>query len=133
MRIHRISRLLLLAMLAATLLPVAALAADAPKVLSVITVKVNGSRQAYLDKIKTFQATTKRLGLPAARVWRGTFAGNATDQIFIVTEYESLAALAAAQAKLGADAEATKFVRDMDASGMRTVLDRGLFVDDTPQ
>ncbi len=48
-------------------------------------------------------------------------------------EYENLAALAAAQAKLSADPEATKFTREMDASGMRTVLDRSLFVDDTPQ
>lgn len=132
MRTRRISCLLLLVLLAATVAPLAALAADAPKVLSVITVKVNGSRQTYLEKIKTFQAIAKRLGLPAARIWRGTLAGTATDQIFIATEYENLAALAAAQAKLGADPEATQFARDMDASGMRTVLDRSLFVDDTP-
>jgi len=134
MRIHRAQRLLALALLAATLLPAGALAADAaPKVLSVITVKVNGSRHAYLEKIKTYQAISKRLGLPAARIWRGTLAGTATDQIFIAVEYENLAAFAAAQTKLLADADAAKFTSDMDASGMRTVLDRSLFVDDTPQ
>ena len=133
MRTQRASRLLLLAWFVMILAPAAVRAADAPKVLSVLTVKVNGSRQAYLEKIKTFQAITKRLKLPAARIWRGTLAGTATDQIFIATEYENLAALAAAQAKLAADAEATQFMREMDASGMRTVLDRSLFVDDTPQ
>ena len=101
--------------------------------LPYITVKVNGSRQAYLEKIKTFQAIAKRLKLPAARIWRGTLAGTATDQIFIATEYEDLGALAAAQAKLAADPEATQFAREMDTNGMRTVLDRSLFVDDTPQ
>ena len=133
MTTRRVSSLLLMVLLAVAVAPLGARAADTPKVLSVITVKVNGSRQAYLEKIKTFQAIAKRLGLPPARIWRGTLAGTATDQIFIATEYENLAALAAAQAKLGADPDATKFTRDMDASGMRTVLDRSLFVDDTPQ
>jgi hypothetical protein len=133
MRTHRVCSLLLVAWLGVILVTAAARAADAPKVLSVITVKVNGGRQPYLEKIKTFQAIAKRLKLPAARIWRGTLAGTATDQIFIATEYENLAALAAAQAKLAADPEATQFNREMDGSGMRTVLDRSLFVDDTPQ
>jgi hypothetical protein len=35
--------------------------------------------------------------------------------------------------QLNADPEATKLVRDLDRGGMRTVSDRSLMVDDTPQ
>jgi hypothetical protein len=123
----------LLALLAVAALPLAALAADAPKVAVVISVKVNGDRQVYLDKLKALQAINKRLGTPSARVWRETFGGEGTDTIHIVTEYENLAAMAAAQAKSAADPEATKFLRDLDASGIRTVSSRSLMVDDTPK
>lgn len=132
MRTERIRSLLLAALLVLTLLPGTALAAD-PKVLSVISVKVTGSRQAYLDQIKVLQGISKRQGLPAARVWRATLAGENTDVIYVATEYSSLAAMAEAQGKLTADAEAAKLLRDLDASGIRTVVDRSLMVDDTPQ
>jgi hypothetical protein len=114
-------------------LPVPAPAADAPaKVLVVLSVKVTGDRQAYLDKLKTFQAITKRLGVPAPRIWRATLAGGNTDLLYIATEYPSAAAWAEANAKVTADPEATKFTREMDASGMRTVIDRSLMVEATP-
>ena len=133
MRTHRVRSLLLVALFALTLLPVAALAADAPKVLQVISVKVTGDRQVYLGKLKVLQGITKRLGLPPARVWRATLAGENTDLIYVATEYQSLAAMADAQGKLTADAEASKLLRDIDTSGIRTVVDRSLMVDDTPQ
>jgi hypothetical protein len=133
LRTHRARWLLVLALLAATALPARAWAADAKKVLVVISVKVNGDRQAYLDQVKALQGITKRLGSPAARVWRATLAGENTDTIYIATEYESMAAMAEAQGKLNADPEATKLVRDLDRSGIRTVIDRSLMVDDTPQ
>jgi hypothetical protein len=133
MKTQRVRWILLAALLALTLLPVAALAADPQKVLQVISVKVKGDRQAYLDKIKVLQGITKRLGMPPARVWRATLAGENTDVIYVATEYQSLAAMADAQGKLTADGEATKLLRDIDASGMRTVVDRSLMVDDTPQ
>jgi hypothetical protein len=123
----------LLALLAVAALPLAAFAADPPKVAVVISVKVNGDRQVYLDKLKALQAINKRLGTPMARVWRETFGGEGTDTIHIVTEYASLTAMSEAQAKSAADAEATKFLRDLDASGIRTVLSRSLMVDDTPK
>ena len=123
----------LLALLAIAALPLAAFAADPPKVAVVISVKVNGDRQVYLDKLKALQAINKRLGTPMARVWRETFGGEGTDTIHIVTEYASLTAMSEAQAKSAADAEATKFLRDLDASGIRTVLSRSLMVDDTPK
>jgi hypothetical protein len=115
------------------LLPVAALAADPQAVLQVISVKVKGDRQAYLDKIKVLQGITKRLTLPPARVWRATLAGENTDVIYVTTEYPSLAAMADAQGKLNADGEATKLLRDIDSSGIRTIVDRSLMVDETPK
>ena len=133
MRTHRFLSLLLAALFASTLLPAIALAADGPAVLQVISVKVTGDRQAYLGKLATLQSITKRLGLPTARVWRATLAGSGTDTIYIATEYASLAAMAEGQGKLNADGEASKLLRDIDASGMRTVLDRSLMVDDTPR
>jgi hypothetical protein len=114
-------------------LPLPSSAADVPaKVLVVISVKVTGDRQAYLDKLKTFQAISKRLGVPAARVWRATLAGENTDVIYIASEYPSQTAWAEANAKLTTDPEAAKFTRDLDASGMRTVIDRSLMVEATP-
>ena len=133
MRTQGVRWLLLTALLAVTLPPFAAFAADPPKVLQVISVRVKGDRQAYLNQIKTLQGITKRLALPQARVWRATLAGENTDVIYVATEYPSLAAMADAQAKMNADAESTKLLRDIDASGIRTVLDRSLMVDETPQ
>lgn len=128
-----VRRFVLAALLAITVVPLAAFAAGPPKVLQVIDVKVTGDRQAYYAKIKTLQGITKRLGLPSARVWRATLAGENTDTIYIATEYESLVAMADAQTKLQADAEASKLLSDIDASGIRTVTGRSLMVDDTPQ
>ncbi len=133
MRTHRVRWFVLAALLALTLAPVAALAADTQAVLQVISVKVTGSRQVYLDKIKTLQGIMKRLGVPPARVWRATLAGENTDVIYIATEYPSFAAMAESQGKLTADAEGAKLMRDIDTSGIRTVIDRSLMVDDTPQ
>ena len=133
MRIQRLGSFLLAVLFASTPVSVTALAADAPAVLQVISVKVTGDRQVYLGKIKTLQGITKRLGLPSARVWRATFAGESTDLIYIATEYPNLAAMADAQGKLTADAEASNLLHDIDASGIRTVVDRSLMVDDTPK
>jgi len=99
----------------------------------VVSVKATGDWQVYLGKIKVLQGITKRLGLPPASVWRATLAGENTDVIYVATEYQSLAAMADAQGKLAADAEASKLIRDIDTSGIRTVVDRSLMVDDTPQ
>jgi hypothetical protein len=117
---------------AAFALPVAMEAAEPQRVAAVISVKVTGDDQVYFGKIKSLQAISKRLGLPTARVWRETMAGEATDTIHIVTEYPSLAAWAEGSGKLNADPEGNKLIRDLDASGIRTVVGRSLMVDDTP-
>lgn len=117
---------------AAFAVPVTMQAAESQKVAAVISVKVTGDTQVYLGKVKSLQAINKRLGIPAARVWRETMAGDATDTIHIVTEYPSLAAWAEGNGKLNADPEGNKLIRDLDASGIRTVVGRSLMVDETP-
>lgn len=117
---------------AAFAVPVTMQAAEPQKVATVISVKVTGDLQVYLGKIKTLQAINKRLGLPAARVWRETMGGEGSGTIHIVTEYPSLAAWAEGNGKLDADPEGNKLIRDLDTSGIRTVLGRSLMVDETP-
>jgi hypothetical protein len=92
---RRLRRALLALVAAGALLPVVALAAP-PKVLVVVGVRAK-DRQAYLAKLATYEAVTERLGLPRARVWRATLAGEGTDTLYVVTEYESSSAWAAAQ------------------------------------
>jgi len=127
-RVRRLRRLALSACLASALLPTPALAKDPPKVLVVVGVRAP-DRQAYLEKVAALEAITKRLGLPTARVWRATLAGEGTDTIYIATEYASQAAMAAAQQKIGEDPEARRFLRELETSGVRTVVDRRLLVE----
>jgi hypothetical protein len=69
------------------------------------------------------------LELPAARVWRATLAGEGTDTLYIATEYPSQAAMAAAQQKVAEDPEARRLFRELETSGVRTVVDRSLLVE----
>jgi len=127
-RAPSLRRLALLACLASILSPAVALAKGPPKVLVVVGVRAQ-DRQAYLEKVAALEEITKRLELPTARVWRATLAGEGTDTIYIATEYESQAAMAAAQQKLAEDSEARRFLRELETSGVRTVVDRSLLVE----
>ena len=113
---------------AAALLPLAATAAP-PKVTIVVAARAK-EKQAYLDKLSAYEAATERLGLPRARVWRATLAGEGTDLIYVATEYESSAAWGAAQQKTAADPEASRLLREIEASGVRTVVSRSLLVEE---
>ena len=128
---HRM-RLIALLIALAIAAPSLARAAEPQKVAAVISVHVTGDRQVYLGKLKALQGISKRLGLPPARVWRETVGGESSDTIHVVTEYPSLAAWAEGQGKLNADPEGAKLIRDIDASGIRTLLGRSLMVDETP-
>jgi hypothetical protein len=108
--------------------PGVALAKEPPKVLVVVGVRAQ-DREAYLEKVATLEAITKRLGLPTARVWRATLAGEGTDTLYIATEYPSQAAMAEAQQKVAEDPEARRFLRELEKSGVRTVVDRSLLVE----
>src|SRR2546422_6217890 len=71
---------------ACVLLAAPAPAADAPHVLTVLTVKVKGDQDAYLEKVKKFITAAKGAG-GTTRVWRSSLAGSETGLIFIATEY----------------------------------------------
>src|SRR2546425_2764173 len=105
------------------ILALPAVAADAPKVLSVLTVKVKGDQDAYLQKVKQFNAIAKRVDSGASiRVWRATLAGNDTGLIFVGIEYASMEALAKGMAKTAADPEWQRLRKELDASGTREVV-----------
>ena len=124
----RLRRLAVSACVACVLAPAHALAQQPPKVMVVVGVRAP-DRQAYLEKVAALEAITKRLGLPPARVWRATLAGEGTDVVYIATEYASQAAMAAAQQKLAEDPEARRFLRELETSGVRSVVDRSLLVE----
>jgi hypothetical protein len=108
-------------------------AADAPKVLSVIAVKVKGDQSAYLQKVKQLDAIQKRLETGSTlRVWRATAAGPNTGTIYVGIEYPSLEAYAKAATKLQTDEESIKFLKELDASGIREVISNSLLVEVTP-
>jgi len=121
-------RLALSAALACLVAPAPALAKDPPKVMVVVGVRAP-DREAYLERVEAFEAVTLRLGLPPARVWRATLAGEGTDVVYIATEYASQAAMAAAQQKIAEDPEARRVLRELETSGVRTVVDRSLLVE----
>jgi hypothetical protein len=109
-------------------------AADAPKVLNVLAVKVKGGQEdAYLQKVKALNGVMARLQTGGTmRVWRATQAGDATGTLYVGIEYPNLESFAKGTAKSSADEEWTKLVREMDASGMRELLGNSLMVEVTP-
>ena len=108
-------------------------AADPPRVLSVLTVKVKGDQDAYLQKVKQFTALAKRLDAGGTtRVWRSTLAGDGTGLIFVATEYANLETLAKGNAKIQADEEWKKLSKDVTASGIRELVSNSLFEEVTP-
>lgn len=109
-------------------------AADPPKVLNVLAVKVKGGQEdAYLQKVKALNAIIARLQTGGTmRVWRATQAGDATGTLYVGIEYPSLESFAKGMTKTGADDEWRKLVREVDASGMRELLGNSLMVEVTP-
>jgi hypothetical protein len=116
------------------LLTQAVYAADAPKVLNVLAVKVKGGQEdAYLQKVKALQGVMSRLQTGGTmRVWRATQAGEASGTIYVGIEYPNLESFAKGISKASADDEWRKLVREVDASGMRELLGNSLMVEVTP-
>ncbi len=118
----------------ALLLAQAAQAADAPKVLNVLSVKVkSGQEDAYLAQVKKLNGIIKRLDTGGTmRVWRATQAGDSSGTLYIGIEYPNLEAFAKGMTKTNADDEWRKLVREVDSSGMRELLGNSLMVEVTP-
>lgn len=107
-------------------------AAHAAPVLSVISVKVTGDMEKYLEKVEKIQAASKRLGLPTPRLWRATLAGPDAGIIHIAAEHPSLTAYAEAMAKTAGDPQWQKALKDLDKSGLRTIVSSSLLVEVMP-
>ena len=115
------------------LLAFPAAAADAPKVLSVIAVKVKGDQAAYLQRVKQLRTIMNRLETGGTlRVWRATAAGQSTGTIYVGIEFVSLEAYAKGMTKLQADEEWSKTIKELDASGLREVISNSLLAEITP-
>lgn len=123
-----------LALCGVVLLTPAVYAADAPKVLNVLAVKVkSGQEDAYLQKVKALQGIMSRLQTGGTmRVWRATQAGDASGTIYIGIEYPNLESFAKGLTKANADGEWKKLVGEVDASGTRELLGNSLMVEVTP-
>lgn len=109
-------------------------AADAPKVLNVLAVKVKGGQEdAYLQKVKALNGIMTRLQTGGTmRVWRATQAGDAAGTLYVGIEYPNLEAFAKGMSKSSTDDEWRKLVREIDASGMRELVGNSLMVEVTP-
>jgi hypothetical protein len=109
-------------------------AADPPKVLNVLAVKVKaGQEDAYLQKVKALNAIMTRLQTGGTmRIWRATQAGEASGTLYVGIEYPNLESFAKGSAMASADDEWRKLVREVDASGMRELLGNSLMVEVTP-
>jgi hypothetical protein len=110
-----------------------AMAADAPKVINVLAIKVKGDQTAYLQRVKQLSEIQKRLETGGTmRVWRATLAGQNTDTIYVTVEFPNLEAFAKSMAKTQADEEWNKVMKELDTSGLRKVLSRSQLVEITP-
>ena len=88
-----------------------ALAADT--VARVVVVQTDDVA-AYVKEIDKGRAMLKRLGSSGVlRVWQARFAGDATGSIVVAIEHPSLAALAADDAKMAADAEFQAWLKNL--------------------
>jgi len=86
-----------------------------------LAVRVEGDPSAYLALLPKFEAAFKRIGVPTARIWQATLAGEGTGTILITTAYPTLAAYEDAQKKLDGDAEYQSLRQQAEATGRKIV------------
>jgi hypothetical protein len=120
-------RLAALFVVVTLLLSVAPLLAAEPTVLRVVVVQAEDAA-AYVKEIDRGRAIMKRLGSPAeVRVWRARFAGEEAGAIVVSLLYPNLTALAADDAKMGADAEFQSWLQGL--AKVRKVVSDSLYTE----
>jgi hypothetical protein len=108
-------------------------AAEPRPVLSVLTIKLKGDQEAYLQKVKQLNAIAKRVESGGTiRVWRAMVAGADAGLIFVGIEYPNLEAFAKGTMKTRGDAEYQKLLKALDESGTREVVSSSLLEEVTP-
>ena len=108
-------------------------AAEARPVATVLTVKLKGDRDAYLQKVKAITTLSEKLQTGGKmRLWQATLAGSDTRLIYAVIEYANMEAMAKGVTKMQDSDEWKKLVKDVDQSGVRDVVSSQLIEEVTP-
>ena len=106
--------------------------AQAPTVINVLAIDVNGDLDGFLDMMKKIRKITERLGSKGtARVWQATLSGDQTGTIFVAVEHPSLVSMAQDNAKLQADSKWQDIVKKFNKKGM-DVLSNSVSMEITP-
>ena len=109
-----------------------ATAQEAPHVIVVLTIDVNGDLPGFLKLVsRARQISAQYESRGQQRVWQATLAGAGTNEIFVAVEYPSLVAYAQDTSKLAASSEWQQFIRDFQAAGM-CVVSNSMSVERTP-
>ena len=107
--------------------------AEARPVATVLTVKLKGDRDAYLQKVKGITALAEKLQTGGKmRVWQATLAGSDTRMLYAVIEYANMEAMAKGVTKMEESEDWKKLVKDVDQSGLRDVVSSELIEEVTP-
>ncbi len=110
-----------------------AVMAEGRPVATVLTVKVKGDRDVYLQKVKKLVALSEKLQSGGTiRVWRATLAGPDSGLIFAVIEYANMEAMAKGVTKMQNDDDWKKLIKEVDQSNIRDVVSNELLEEITP-
>jgi len=105
---------------------------DSDTVVQVVTIDTHGNTAAYVASLKAVLDRIEELAPESnSRVWEATFSGDTTGTIYVVIEYPSMAAFAAAAEKTLADEAFTKGVAALAATG-RTLESNSVLREITP-
>ncbi len=105
---------------------------DSNTVLQVVTIDTHGNTAAYVASLEAVLDRIEELAPESnSRVWEATFSGDATGTVYVVIEYPSMAAFAAATETVFVDEAWTKGVAALAETG-RTVESQSLLREITP-
>jgi len=114
-------------------LPATAAGEDDMAVVEVTVVKVYGSTDEYLEKVKgIIDVIMKHEPRAEVHVYQAAFAGTDYGKIHISTRYPSFAALAAANPKIIADPDHHRAIEELSAV-KREILSHYMLRDKTPK
>ncbi len=105
---------------------------DSNTVLQVVTIDTHGNTAAYVASLKAVLDRLEELAPESnSRVWEATMSGDTTGTVYVVIEYPSMAAFAAATETVFVDEAWTKGVAALAETG-RTVESQSLLSEITP-
>ena len=87
-------------------------------VMDVLIADVNGDLEGFLDRMKRIEGVAERLGLDAKlRVFRATFAGKQSGEVYLYWELPTFVAFAEAETALHDDPEFLAILEEMGEAG----------------